>query len=329
MTHQYIHVVVPKDAVDKVIEIGECEGVSLAGISAPKGPVRTVSFLSSNKAQQKLLDDLQTELHDAEDWKIAISPLDAIVFKKSEDEEDENEAEISETREELLSQTSRNATLTPTYLLLVAISAVVAALGMIGGDVAVIIGAMVIAPLLGPVLGAILGVALGEKELLFRGLKAGIAGNILAILIGAALGVVLPFDTTTSELAARASVGFETIALALASGVAAALSLTAGAASVLVGVMVAVALMPPAVAIGLFLGKAQWWMAGDATLLLAVNLTSIQFSGQIVFLLRGVKPRTRYRQAKVRQAIRLSLGVSGVLLAILGALIAREVMRSN
>jgi len=329
MTHQYIQVVVPKDAVDKVIEIGECEGVSLAGVSAPKGPVRTVSFLSSNKAQQKLLDDLQGELQDTEDWKIAISPLDAVVSTKREEKEDESEAEISETREELLTQISRNAALTPTYLLLVAISAVVAALGMIKGDVAVIVGAMVIAPLLGPVLGAILGVTLGEKDLLFRGLKAGIAGNLLAILIGAVLGVALPFDTSASELAARASVGFETIALALASGVAAALSLTAGAASVLVGVMVAVALMPPATAIGLFLGKMEWLMAGDALLLLAVNLTSIQFSGQIVFLLRGVKPRTRYRQAKVRQAIRLSLAVSGVLLAILAALIAWQVFRSN
>ena len=325
MTHQYIHVVVPRDAVDKVIEIGECEGVSLAGISAPKGPVRTVSFLSANKAQQKLLDDLQRELHDTEDWRIAISPLDALVSKKDEDEEKEDDAEISETREELLSQTSRNATLTPTYLVLVAISAVVAALGMINGDVAVIIGAMVIAPLLGPVLGAILGVTLGEKDLLFRGLKAGIAGNLLAILIGAALGVILPFDVTTNELAARASVGFETIALALASGVAAALSLTAGAASVLVGVMVAVALMPPATAIG----QAQWWMAGDALLLLAVNLASIQFSGQIVFLLRGVKPRTRYRQAKVQQAIRFSLAISGLLLIVLAGLVAWQIARSS
>lgn len=303
--------------------------MSLAGVSAPKGPVRTVSFLSANKAQQKLLDDLQRELHDTDDWQIAISPLDAVVSRKPDDEEEESEAEISETREELLAQISRNAALTPTYLILVAISAVVAALGMIGGDVAVIIGAMVIAPLLGPVLGAILGVTLGEKELLFRGLKAGVAGNLLAILIGTALGVILPFDVTTSELAARASVGFETIALALASGVAAALSLTAGAASVLVGVMVAVALMPPATAIGLFLGKGNWWMAGDALLLLTVNLASIQFSGQIVFLLRGVKPRTRYRQAKVRQAIRLSLVVSGLLLAILAALIAWQVSRSS
>lgn len=328
MTHQYIHVVVPKEAVDKVIEAADREGVTLAGVSAVKGPARTVSFLSAHTVQQKLLDDLQRILHDTKDWKIAINPVDAVVSKAREDKE-ENETEISETREELLSQIARNAGLTVTYLTLVAISAVVAALGMIGNDVAVIIGAMVIAPLLGPVLGSILGVTLGEKDLIVQGLNASAAGIALAVVIGAALGVVLPFDVTTGELAARASVGFENIALALASGVAAALSLTAGAASVLVGVMVAVALMPPAAAIGLFLGKAQWLMAGDALLLLAVNLASIHLSGQLDFMVRGVKPRTRYRQAKVRQAIRFSLAVSGALLVLLAAMIGWQVMHAN
>jgi uncharacterized hydrophobic protein (TIGR00341 family) len=324
MTHQYIHVVVPKDVVDKVIEVAEREGVTLAGISAIKGPDRTVSFLTTHGAQQDTLDDLQRALHNTADWKIAISPVDAVVTKSREEEN--GEAEIAETREELLSQTSRNASLTPTYLTLVAISAVVAALGMIGDDVAVIVGAMVIAPLLGPLLGSILGVALGERDLIVRALKASAIGITLALAIGVALGVVLPFDLTTPALASRASVGFENIALALAAGAAAALSLTAGVASVLMGVMVAVALMPPAVAIGLFVGKMQWLMAGEALLLLAVNLAAVHLSGQIVFLVRGVKPRTRYRQAKVRQSIRFSLITSGALLTVLALLIGYQVL---
>lgn len=324
MTHHYIHVVVPRDAVDKVIEAAERDGVTLAGISAVKGPARTVSLLTTNEAQQALLDDLQRTLHDTDDWKIAIGPLDAVVTKQREEEN--GEAESAETREELLSQISRNAGLTPIYLTLVAISAVVAAFGMIGDDVAVIIGAMVIAPLLGPLLGSILGIALGERGLIAQALKASAAGIALAVVIGAVLGIVLPFDVTTKALAARAAVGFENIALALAAGAAAALSLTAGAASILVGVMVAVALMPPAAAIGLFLGKMQWFMASEALLLLAVNLAALHLSGQIVFLVRGVKPRTRYRQAKVRQAIRFSLAISGALLFVLALLIGYQVL---
>lgn len=328
MTHQYVHVVVPKTAVDDVIEIGEREGVTLCGVTAVKGATRTVYFLASRKAQQDLLDDLQRSLHKTPDWQIAICPVDAVVTK-SRGEDEEDEAEVSETREELLSQISRNAAVTPTYLTLVAISAVVAALGMIEDNVAAIIGAMVIAPLLGPLLGSILGVSLGERDLLVKGAEAGAVGIALAVAVGAVLGFVLPLDVAGNELAARAAVGFDDIALALAAGAAAALSLTAGVASILVGVMVAVALMPPATAIGLFLGKAAWPMAGDALLLLAVNLAALHLSGQVVFLVRGVKPRTRYRRAKVRQSIRLSLIVSGALLVVLALLIGLEVVQGK
>ena len=329
MTHQYVHVVVPKTAVDDVIEVGERDGVTLSGVSAVKGPMRTVYFLTSRKVQQELLDDLQRSLHKTEDWQIAICPIDAVVAKSSEDEGEEEEIEISETREELLSQSSRNAAVTPTYLTLVAISAVVAALGMMEDNLAAIIGAMVIAPLLGPVLGSILGVSLGERDLIVKGAQAGAAGIALAISVGAVLGFILRFDVAGQELVARATVGFDDIALALAAGAAAALSLTAGVASVLVGVMVAVALMPPAAAIGLFIGKGAWLMASDALLLLAVNLVALHLSGQAVFLVRGVKPRTRYRRAKVRQSIRLSLAVSGALLVALTLLIGLGVAQQN
>lgn len=325
MPHNQVQVIIPKSAVDDVIEVAARDGVTLGGVSAAKGPVRTVTFIATHKAQQGLLDDLQKSLHGTEDWTIAIGHIDALVSKSGRKPEEESEEEATESREELLSQVSRDAGLTPTYLTLVAISAVVAALGMMENDVAVIIGAMVIAPLLGPLLGSILGVALGEKGLILRAARASAAGVVLAVAIGVALGVALPFDIRAHELVARASAGFDSIALALAAGAAAALSLTAGAASTLVGVMVAVALLPAATAIGLFLGKMQWLMAGDAFVLLAVNLTALHLSGQTVFLIRGIKPRTRYRRAKVQQAIRFSLTVSGFLLLALGGLIAYQI----
>ncbi|WP_346907800.1 TIGR00341 family protein [uncultured Roseibium sp.] len=324
MSHQYVHVIGPKDTVDDIIEFADRDGVTLAGISAAKGPVRTVSFLTTAKAQQPLLDDLQSALQKTEGWQIAITPVDAVVTK--EQDEDPDEDEITESREALLAEISKNAGITPTSLTLVAISTVVAALGMIENNVAAIIGAMVIAPLLGPLLGSILGVSLGERGLIIQSAKASAVGILLAVAIGGVLGIALPFDVSSKELASRAAVGFDDIALALAAGAAAALSLTAGAASILVGVMVAVALMPPAAAIGLFLGKTAWLMAGDAALLLAVNLAALHLSGQIVFLVRGIKPRTRYRQAKVKQAIRFSLAVSGLLLLALALVIGYKVI---
>lgn len=321
MSRQYVHVIVDKSDVDKVIETAERDGVTLSGVSAIKGARRTIYFLVKLKAQQALLDDLQRLLSKAEGWQIAICPVDAVVTKSREEA---GADEATESREELLSRLSQNANVSPTYITLVVISAVVAALGMIENNVAEIIGAMVIAPLLGPLLGSILGVSLGERGLIFKAMQAIVTGIALAVGTGLLLGVFLNFDVGASELAARAKVGFDTMALALAAGMAAALSVTAGVESILVGVMVAVALMPPATAIGLFMGKGAWVMAGEAGLLLAVNLAALNLSGQIAFLLRGVKPRTRYRRAKVKQSIRFSLTVSAILLVILAALIGYQ-----
>jgi len=97
---------------------------------------------------------------------------------------------------------------------------VVAALGMIEDNVAVIIGAMVIAPLLGPVLASILGVSLGQRSLIIESIKTSAAGVALAISLGIVLGLIIPFDIQTAELASRGSAGFEDIAMALAAGIA-------------------------------------------------------------------------------------------------------------
>ncbi|MGV8985014.1 MAG: TIGR00341 family protein [Cypionkella sp.] len=319
MSYQVVQVIVEKTKVDDVIEIAEMDGVWLSGVTAVKGEKRTVQFLATRKARQKLVDALQKGLYRVDDWHIILSPVDAVVAEEQDD--DDQSDDVSETREALLNQVTPRARLTPTFLMLVAISAVVAALGMIENNVAAIIGAMVIAPLLGPLLGSILGIALGERDLIAKSLIASVSGIALALAIGVVLGVVLRFEPGTTELASRAKAGFGDIALALAAGAAAALSLTAGAEATLVGVMVAVALIPPATAIGLFLGKGQWSMAGSSAILLAVNLAALHLSGQLVFLVRGVKPRTRHRQAKVKQAVRFSLIVSGVLLAAMALMI--------
>ncbi|MEA3266334.1 MAG: DUF389 domain-containing protein, partial [Candidatus Fermentibacteria bacterium] len=73
--------------------------------------------------------------------------------------------------------------------------------------------------------------------------------------------------------------------LALASGAAGAIALCAGGSSTLIGVMVAVALMPPIVTAGLLWGGGHsGWQGGLS--LFALNLACIVVSGALVFLVR-------------------------------------------
>lgn len=153
-----------------------------------------------------------------------------------------------------------------------ALSTVVAAIGLIENNVAVVIGAMVIAPLLGPNLALSLGISLGDLALMKKAVFTSAAGVSLAFALSALMGLVLPLEEYSDELMARTDVGVSSAILALASGAAAALSLTTGLSSVLVGVMVAVALLPPAATLGIMVGQGERDLALGAGLLLMVNI---------------------------------------------------------
>ena len=124
---------------------------------------------------------------------------------------------------------------------------------------------------------------------------------ILSVLIG----LSWPFDIDSPELMARTNVGLDSLALALASGAAAALSLTTGLSSVLVGVMVAVALLPPAATFGLMLGHGQYQLAVGALLLLIANVVCLNLATKIVFWLKGISPRTWWQKEKAKRAMRV------------------------
>jgi uncharacterized hydrophobic protein (TIGR00341 family) len=186
---------------------------------------------------------------------------------------------------------------------LVSLSTVVAAIGLIESNVAVVIGAMVIAPLLGPNLAFGLGTALGDGALMRKSVLTGATGIALAIALSVGIAGIWPFDLASPEIAARTQVGLDSVALALASGAAAALSLTTGLSSVLVGVMVAVALLPPAVTLGLMLGRGDFNLALGAGLLLAINLVCVNLACKLVFMIKGIHPRTWMEKEKAKHAM--------------------------
>jgi uncharacterized membrane protein len=154
-----------------------------------------------------------------------------------------------------------------------------------------------------------------------RALGTSAAGVAVTLAICALIGLAWPLDMGSKELLARTDVGFDGIALALASGAAAALSLTTGLSAALVGVMVAVALLPPAATIGLMLGAGQWSLAFGAALLLAVNVVCVNLATQAAFVLRGVRPRTWFEKEAARRAVRLNALVWLVLLVALAGLL--------
>lgn len=252
--------------------------------------------------RQKVLDDLHGALEESESARIIISNVEATIPPVPDRRAETEKRSSTTTREELYNTIAHGAEMSGTFLMLTFLSSVVAAIGLVKGNVAVLIGAMVIAPLLGPNLAFSLGAALGERQLMFQAAKTNIIGLSLSVSLGVFAGLYLPNGLNNPELLARTQVGVEDVALALASGAAAVLSLTNGISSTLVGVMVAVALLPPAMAVGLMLGQAQLHPALGAAILLTVNVVCVNLSAQVVFLFKGMKPRTWLQQQGARQS---------------------------
>jgi len=276
-------------------------------------------FVADDKAQL-VLDALQGILGPQPDGYIAVFPVEAILPRPLEDQGEE-EGVATATREALYNTIAKNARLDMNFVVLVVLSTIVATIGLLENNIAVIIGAMVIAPLLGPNLALGLSAALGDIPLMWESFRTNLAGIGLAATLSFGIGFCWPLDLTSEELLARTDVGLDSIALALASGAAAVLSVTSGLPSVLVGVMVAVALLPPAAALGLMLGSGNGSMAAGAGLLLAVNIVCVNLSAKVVFLLKGIRPRTWWQQEKAKRATVTYLAIWAISLVVLIAVI--------
>ena len=300
---KYVELVIKEGNADTVSAIAEKQEATDLRISAVGDDgMQAIRLLVTDDKLQSVLDALQTLLGGQSSARIIVLPVEVTLPEPSEEERKEEDSAMA-VREALYAGVEKNARLEPNFIVLVFLSTIVAAIGLIENNVAVVIGAMVIAPLLGPNLAFGLGTALGDVALMRQAALTTTAGIALAVVLAVAISLFYPFDVAAPEIASRTVVGLDSAALALASGAAAALSLTTGLSSVLVGVMVAVALLPPAVTLGLMLGYGDFNLAMGAGLLLAINLVCVNLSCKLVFLLKGIRPRTWVEKERARRAM--------------------------
>jgi uncharacterized hydrophobic protein (TIGR00341 family) len=135
------------------------------------------------------------------------------------------------------------------------------------------------------------------------------------------IGWSFPIDVTVPAIQSRTQVSGGDIILALSAGCAGVLAFTTGAPSALIGVMVAVALLPPFAAFGLLLASGEFEAAGRALLLVATNVICVNLAGVLTFFVQGVRPRSWWEAEKAKRATRVAIGVWSCLLLVLIGLI--------
>lgn len=281
---------------------------------------------------ENFLDKAENHFNTSEGFRLVMVTVDATLPRIEKEEDDDEEDEYGEgpvkededeeiksirvSREELYTDISDAVDLNRVYMSLVSLSTIVAALGILRDNTAVVIGAMVIAPLLGPNVGLALSITLADWKLGLASIKTNLAGLLVALVISVAFGMGMVVDSELYHIASRTELHLSDIALALASGAAGVLAYTMGMSTAVIGVMVAVALLPPLVVAGLLLGDMQWQLAYYSIVLLFTNIICVNLAGIATFILQGVRPRSWYKSQKAKKykKIALSIWISLVIL---------------
>jgi len=207
-----------------------------------------------------------------------------------------------------------NARSTPSFIVLMVLSVLLAACGLYADSSPVIIGAMILAPLMAPIISLAMGISRQDQALIVTSLVTLGRGILLAIGCAAIVAVLLPLQSITREISARLSPNLLDLGVAVLSGVAGAYAhARQEVARSLAGVAIAVALVPPLVVSGIGIGWFHAEVFIGALLLFLTNLVGILFAATITFSLLGFSPLT-----KARRGLFVSLAMVGLISIPLG-----------
>lgn len=199
------------------------------------------------------------------------------------------------------------------YILFVAI--VIASVGLNVNSIPVIIGAMLISPLMSPIIGFGLGLGTNDTKLLLHSLKNLGIMFVISLVASTLYFLLTPLETDNpTELLARTNPSIYDVMIAFFGGVAGILEQSRKEkGTVLSGVAIATALMPPLCTVGYGIANLNWHYAGGALYLFFINCVFIALATYIVVKFLG------YPQAEEaeRRSWRKSLSYTLLILVVL------------
>lgn len=177
-----------------------------------------------------------------------------------------------------------NAQLDLSFLTLNGIATMVACSGLMANSTAVIIGSMLIATLLSPIAGTALAISNSNKNAAISSLKTLSIGVVLVICIAFVYGLAFPKIEATDRMLARTEPGIFDFFIAFFGGLAGGIALLFKRySSIMIGVGIATALVPPLSTAGIFFSKGSFILGLRAFELATINILFIMIANYIVF----------------------------------------------
>ena len=227
--------------------------------------------------------------------------------------------------ERLVESTERYTRLSRDVLTMALFATMIALAGLFLDNVAILIGAMLLSPLLGPINAFAVNANLGRIRKLARSQAAVLLLLAAIVILAAAItflaSLIVELPASTTQIVIRNHATLIDILIALILGLAAGIALFVGFPEILVGVAIAVAIVPPAAVSGIGLALLNTNLFIGALILTLIYLFGLQLGSTLMLRIRGVLPRMYYQQTEARKRSAYSILILAVLLVILSLIV--------
>ncbi|WP_163628723.1 TIGR00341 family protein [Paludibacter sp. 221] len=194
---------------------------------------------------------------------------------------------------------------------------IVASIGLNMNSTAVIIGAMLISPLMGPINGIGLSIGINDSDLLKKSIKNLLVMVVISLVASTAYFLISPLSDAQSELLARTTPTIFDVMIAFFGGAAGivASSRKEGKFTIIAGVAIATALMPPLCTAGYGLATGQFNYFLGAFYLFFINSFFIALSTFV--MVRYMRfPRRKYVDAQREKMVKRTITVFSIIVIV-------------
>ncbi len=205
---------------------------------------------------------------------------------------------------------------------------VIASVGLNVNSTAVVIGAMLISPLMSPIMGIGLGVGISDNDLIRKSIKNLLVMAGISLLASTTYFLLTPLSDAQSELLSRTKPTAFDVLIAFFGGLAGivAVSRKQAKTTVVAGVAIATALMPPLCTAGYGLGTGQWIYFFGAFYLFFINSFCIALA--TFLMVRYLKfPRKKFVDVAHERKVRRSIFIFSLIVIIPSVFIGVNVIR--
>lgn len=207
---------------------------------------------------------------------------------------------------------------------------IIASVGLNVNSTAVIIGAMLVSPLMGPIMGLGLAIGISDNELLRKSLKNLFIMIVISLVASSLYFLISPLSDAQSELLARTKPTIYDVFIAFFGGLAGILASSRKQEKITVvsGVAIATALMPPLCTAGYGIGTGQLIYFVGAFYLFFINAFFIALATYL--MVRYLKfPRKTFLDPTTERKVRRSIAIFTIIVVVPSIFIAVNVIRET